>query len=389
MKTVQATELCRYRYDPLDRLVSTLLAGQDSTMRFYNKSRLTTEIQGQIKYSFFQHEDLPLAQHRLQGRSSDTTLLVTDPQRSVLHAATSGQRKPIAYSPYGHRPAENGALNLLGFNGEQPDPVTGHYLLGNGYRAFNPVLMRFNSPDSLSPFDEGGFNTYAYALGNPVNRIDPTGHFASLVSKLPFAAGGLALGGLALGIAGYTTHNEALVTAGVGMLVAGIFVTGGYLIGSTTRVSNIQRLRPDFEDIAVGIQNLSKGRGKRLIINGHGLNGTVGYRLPKYLAADVLEKYPDFNRKFKDVKLLACHGADGANFSVGQQLSDIFNKPVKAYGGVARADLGMLEAIKKSSTSETRYFTKSEFPVRTTINSGGTVYPYSPTTFQPHNIRNQ
>ncbi|EGH35731.1 hypothetical protein PSYJA_44541, partial [Pseudomonas syringae pv. japonica str. M301072] len=38
--------------------------------------------------------------------------------------------------------------------------MTGHYLLGNGYRAFNPVLMRFNSPDSLSPFGEGGVNAY-------------------------------------------------------------------------------------------------------------------------------------------------------------------------------------------------------------------------------------
>jgi RHS repeat-associated protein len=67
-------------------------------------------------------------------------------------------------------------LSLLGFNGERPDPVTGHYLLGNGYRAFNPVLLRFNSPDSWSPFGEGGLNSYAYCLGDPINRYDPDGH---------------------------------------------------------------------------------------------------------------------------------------------------------------------------------------------------------------------
>jgi RHS repeat-associated protein len=66
--------------------------------------------------------------------------------------------------------------SLLGFNGERPDPVTGHYLLGNGYWAFNPLLMRFNSPDSLSPFGKGGLNSYAYCLGDPVNFMDPTGH---------------------------------------------------------------------------------------------------------------------------------------------------------------------------------------------------------------------
>lgn len=62
-----------------------------------------------------------------------------------------------------------------GFNGELLDDITGHYLLGNGYRAYNPVLMRFNSPDSLSPFGEGGLHAYAYCAGDPVNRFDPSG----------------------------------------------------------------------------------------------------------------------------------------------------------------------------------------------------------------------
>lgn len=69
---------------------------------------------------------------------------------------------------------------LLGFNGQPRDPLTGHYLLGNGYRAFNPVLMRFNSPDNASPFGKGGLNAYAYCLGDPVNMHDPTGHIAYL-----------------------------------------------------------------------------------------------------------------------------------------------------------------------------------------------------------------
>lgn len=56
------------------------------------------------------------------------------------------------------------------------DSATGHYLLGNGYRAYNPVLMRFNRPDNLNPFGEGGLNAYAYCAGDPVNRSDPTGH---------------------------------------------------------------------------------------------------------------------------------------------------------------------------------------------------------------------
>lgn len=108
---------------------------------------------------------------------SSTTLLATDQQRSVLNTLKANQPpQAIAYSPYGHRPAACWLLSLLGFNGELADPMTGHYLLGNGYRVFNSVLMRFNSPDSLSPFGAGLFNTYAYCLGDPVNLNDPTGH---------------------------------------------------------------------------------------------------------------------------------------------------------------------------------------------------------------------
>ncbi|VVO20401.1 RHS repeat-associated core domain-containing protein [Pseudomonas fluorescens] len=171
------TVLCQYRYDPLDRLISHALPDSPERQRFYCKSRLATEIQGAMRYSIVQHGDQLLAQQRSEGDVTDTTLLATDPQRSVSQTLKADHpRTPIAYSPYGHRSIENGLLSLLGFNGERPDPVTGYYMLGNGYRAFNPVLMRFNSPDNLSPFDEGGLNAYGYCSGDPINSRDPTGH---------------------------------------------------------------------------------------------------------------------------------------------------------------------------------------------------------------------
>ncbi|WP_080992924.1 RHS repeat-associated core domain-containing protein [Pseudomonas fulva] len=81
-----------------------------------------------------------------------------------------------AYSPYGFAAEIRSAHTLLGFNGEHAQALTPLYLLGSGYRVYNTRLMRFLSPDSLSPFDAGGMNTYAYCSNDPVNRSDPTGH---------------------------------------------------------------------------------------------------------------------------------------------------------------------------------------------------------------------
>ncbi|MFJ2444903.1 RHS repeat-associated core domain-containing protein [Pseudomonas sp. NPDC087626] len=172
------TKLCRYHYDPLDRQAAcTLAIVQPATLqRFYCTSRLVTEIHGAVRTSLFQHDDQLLAQQRHHNEKVDTTFLATDQQRTVLSALDAIRPHPLAYTPYGHRPAESGLLSLLGFNGQRPDPVTGHYHLGNGYRQFNPVLMRFNSPDSWSPFGEGGLNAYGYCEGEPVLGSDPMGH---------------------------------------------------------------------------------------------------------------------------------------------------------------------------------------------------------------------
>ncbi|CAI8799126.1 RHS repeat-associated core domain-containing protein [Pseudomonas sp. IT-P4] len=178
MLTHRETLLCRYHYDPLDRLVDCTPSAQAPTRRFYLKDRLATEIQDAMQRSIMQHDDQLLAQQQRQSGARETCLLATDQQRSVLNVLDVARPHPLAYSPYGHRPAESGLLSLLGFNGERPDPVTGCYLLGNGYRAFNPVLMRFNSPDSWSPFGVGRVNAYAYCSGDPRNRSDSTGHFS-------------------------------------------------------------------------------------------------------------------------------------------------------------------------------------------------------------------
>jgi len=108
-------------------------------------------------------------------KSRTKILLASDKQHSVLNALDVHGAHANTYTAYGHC-GLTGLLSLLGFNGELMNTLTGHYLLGNGYRPFSPVLMRFICPDSWSPFGEGGINAYSYCGGDPINHNDSTGH---------------------------------------------------------------------------------------------------------------------------------------------------------------------------------------------------------------------
>ena len=168
--------LQRYVYDAIDRLSATGLSTLASTQRFYQGDHLVTELGEHSQRTIVRHEAQPLAQHEAGVGPNETTLFATDEAHSLLQTSTQTNSEKFAYTAYGHHPLESGLGRLLGFNGECPDTMTGHYLLGLGKRAFNPVLMRFNSPDELSPFGEGGFNSYAYCENDPTNFFDPTGN---------------------------------------------------------------------------------------------------------------------------------------------------------------------------------------------------------------------
>lgn len=118
-----------------------------------------------------------VAQTSLENHKEETLLLGADQKHSVI-AVCHDALKDQPYTPYGqaHPHDDTRPQARKGYNGERRDPVTGTSHLGNGYRAYNPVLMRFHCPDSLSPFGAGGLNPYAYCGSDPVNHADPSGH---------------------------------------------------------------------------------------------------------------------------------------------------------------------------------------------------------------------
>lgn len=117
----------------------------------------------------------------IQGNYMTRTLIITDAHNSALGHGLD--LLTISHTPFGYIRRPQHAASSVAFNGQHSESQSHHYLLGHGYRAYNPVLMRFHSPDNRSPFDRGGLNSYAYVAGDPINRLDPSGHMPLKPSK--------------------------------------------------------------------------------------------------------------------------------------------------------------------------------------------------------------
>ncbi|MGF1831092.1 hypothetical protein L4D04_18290 [Photobacterium angustum] len=132
--------------------------------------------------------------------------------------------------------------NTIRFNGERRDPVTGTYYLGNGYRMYNPRLMRFQAVDNISPFGKGGINGYAYCLGDPINQRDPSGHFALLSLLIGAIIGSVVCTGISVateGIKCLSNPEHKFDWKQVGISAALGFISGGFGVaakGATTAV---------------------------------------------------------------------------------------------------------------------------------------------------------
>lgn len=145
----------------------------DTRQFFYQNGELTTVNQGGQRHTIFRTGEVSLAE-RDTHLAASAALLCTNDSGSVL--CISSAAEPLAYTAYGHSADDASALSVVRFNGQHPTGQ-GHYMLGNGYRLYSPELMRFYSPDSLSPFQSGGMNMYTYCSGDPINFSDPSGHF--------------------------------------------------------------------------------------------------------------------------------------------------------------------------------------------------------------------
>lgn len=207
-----------YGYDALNQLINQEVSAGDTRQLYYRGGELVNEVlseQGR-ETRLIKNGHLSLG---VSDGDGGLTLTGGDQNASLQLSSKGDESKVHGWSPYGN----GDAANLLpGFNGERNDPVSGTYHLGNGYRAYNPVLMRFNCPDSQSPFGVGGINPYAYCAGDPVNFTDPSGHISW--------SGWLGIGLGILGILGAVfTAGASVVAAAIGTAVTAGITTGAAL----------------------------------------------------------------------------------------------------------------------------------------------------------------
>lgn len=97
-----------------------------------------------------------------------------------MHTHFEINLRRVAYLPWGF----GNVGSNVGFVGQFYDHGACIYPLGNGVRSFSPRLMRFLSVDTLTPFDQGGLNGYAYCKGDPVNMHDPSGRAPTVLTVL-------------------------------------------------------------------------------------------------------------------------------------------------------------------------------------------------------------
>ena len=112
-----------------------------------------------------------------------TYLSMCDHQQSILR----GDVSPRSYAPYGTSLSISGPR--LAYCGQHHEPQTGGYVLGNGHRHYSPGLLRFTTPDTLSPFETGGINPYAYCNGDPINFVDRSGQERKPTVRISYTGG--------------------------------------------------------------------------------------------------------------------------------------------------------------------------------------------------------
>jgi RHS repeat-associated protein len=247
-RLLQDNEGRKYSFDERDRLLSiSSSSNTPTTFGYRSDDFLAQRYEGDTESATFYHKGGKInAIHttRSEGMAADSKTSMFSDSGSIVSGSTnghsigrllrqlgstalimdSGSHSSATYKAYGTKKTTASSSNILshfGFTQAFTDEKTGLIYLNS--RFYNPAQMAFLSMDSYQTE-----NRYAYCEGDPINRIDPTGH--SWVDWLATGAG-IAV---ALGI----TAGISALTAGTAFPLA-MAVLGGALAGAAGNLTSL------------------------------------------------------------------------------------------------------------------------------------------------------
>jgi RHS repeat-associated protein len=201
---------------------------------------------------------------------------------SVAFNAVGTQTAASLYTPYGTTRYSSGTMPTdRGWTGQHSDATTG--LVYFGARYYDPVAAQFTSADTYLPgngSDALALSRYAYVEGNPLTRLDPTGHdwWSSLVSTV--------------------VQTATAVVAAAAPIVSAVASAASTVLDATTgipsMISDVQTIfsgKASFLDkvLAAGDLVLNVTMDVTSVIGvGEGLRAAdVGAHIAEHVAADV------------------------------------------------------------------------------------------------------
>ncbi len=165
-------KVIRYEYDPFGRLIAREVNGR-KTEYLYDKEDIIAEYEGTVLQARYVHGpgiDEPLSFTR-DGKLYVQLLGLNDTVRRI-YGAEGLPVEEYELSPFGEIERPSGVpLSRQLFNGRTWDPDARLYHVRA--RFYDPATGRFINPDPIR--FNGGWNLYAYAGNDSVNRIDPFG----------------------------------------------------------------------------------------------------------------------------------------------------------------------------------------------------------------------